>query len=82
MAKRITHEARCWLQYQLKLNSCTHYAVAKEADYTIMMVSHFLCGRKDSVRVRTAFCKVLGYGSFDRLIDFIRGQTTPDGGAA
>jgi hypothetical protein len=82
MVKRITHEEGCWLRYQLKLNGYTQDSVALVADCTEKMVSHFLCGRKDSVRVRTAFCKVLGYGSFDRLIDTRRGQTPPEGGEA
>jgi hypothetical protein len=32
MAKCITPEEGCWLQYQLKLNGFTHYTVAKEAN--------------------------------------------------
>jgi predicted transcriptional regulator len=70
MAECITPEEGCWLQYQLKLNGFTHDTVAKEAAVTPSMVSHFLCGDKDSQRVRKALCKVLGYRSrsFESLI--------------
>jgi hypothetical protein len=80
MAKCITPEEGCWLQYQLKLNGFTHYTVAKEANVSPSMVSHFLCGDKDSSRVRTAFCKVLGYRSFESLIKNVPQET--NGGAA
>jgi hypothetical protein len=68
MAKCITPKEGCWLQYQLKLNGFTYYKVDKEATVTPSMVSHFLCGNKDSNRVRTTLCKVLGYRSFESLI--------------
>jgi hypothetical protein len=47
-------------------------------------ISHilFLCGRKDSMRVRTALCKVLGYGSFEALTAAGRDHIPPEGGAA
>jgi hypothetical protein len=80
MAKCITPEEGCWLQYQLKLNSFTHDTVAKEAAVTPSMVSHFLCGDKDSNRVRTALCKVLGYRSFESLIKDVPQES--NGGAA
>ncbi|MDR0662657.1 MAG: hypothetical protein LBF80_01070 [Spirochaetaceae bacterium] len=80
MRERITPEEGCWLQYQLKLDGFTHSAVAKEANVTVSMVSHFLCGDKDSRRVRTALCKILGYQSFESLIKNVPQKN--DGGAA
>jgi hypothetical protein len=68
MANLISREAGCWIQYQLKLNGLGQKAVADEANCSVDIVSHFLCGRKDSRRVRTALCKVLGYRSFEHLI--------------
>jgi hypothetical protein len=67
MANTITQGMGCWIQYQLKLNGYTHETVAKEADLSTKIVSHFLTGRKDSVRVRMALCKVLGYENFKKL---------------
>jgi hypothetical protein len=68
MANCITPEEGCWIQYQLKLNGFTQYTVAQEANVVTQMVSQFLCGDKDSKRVRTALCKVLGYRSFESLL--------------
>jgi hypothetical protein len=68
MKKCITPEEGCWLQYQLKLNGHTHYTVAEEANRSVQMVSEFLRGNKDSARVRTALCKVLGYRNFENLL--------------
>ncbi|MDR3302078.1 MAG: hypothetical protein LBT01_06070 [Spirochaetaceae bacterium] len=67
MANTITHQTGCWIQYQLKLNGHTQDTVAEVANRSVSIVSQFLCGRKDSARVRTAFCKVLGYESFEKL---------------
>jgi hypothetical protein len=68
MADLISRRTGCWIQYQLKLNGLGHKAVADEANCSEDIVSHFLCGRKNSQRVRTALCKVLGYRSFESLI--------------
>jgi hypothetical protein len=68
MANLISRETGCWIQYQLKLSGLGQKAVADEAKCSVDIVSHFLCGRKDSQRVRTALCKVLGYRSFEFLI--------------
>jgi hypothetical protein len=68
MANVITPRMGCWIQYQLKLNGYTQQSVAREADRSVDIVSHFLCGRKNSERVRLALCKVLGYENFDKLV--------------
>jgi hypothetical protein len=54
--------------------------VAQEANMSNQMVSEFLCGHKDSNRVRTALCKVLGYRSFESLIKNVPQESK--GGAA
>jgi hypothetical protein len=80
MANLISREAGCWIQYQLKLSGLGQKAVADEANCSVDIVSHFLCGRKDSKRVRTALCKVLGYQSFESLIK--NAPQENEGGAA
>jgi hypothetical protein len=82
MANVINKRVGCWIQYQLKANGHTQKTVASEAGRSVDIVSHFLCGRKDSVRVRTALCKVLGYESFEKLVAASRGHIPPEGGAA
>ena len=68
MAKTITHEQGCWLLYQLRLNGHNQMAVAHEAKCSAVMVTQFLRGIKNSERVKAAFCKLLGYSSFEKLI--------------
>jgi hypothetical protein len=80
MANLISREAGCWIQYQLKLSGLGQKAVADEANCSVDIVSHFLCVRKDSQRVRTALCKVPGYRSFESLIK--NAPQENEGGAA
>jgi hypothetical protein len=54
--------------------------VAEEANCSVDIVSHFLCGRKNSERIRTALCKVLGYQSFESLVKNVLRES--EGGAA
>jgi hypothetical protein len=68
MANVSNKQAGCWIQYQLRLNGHTQKTIADEAGCSVDIVSPFLCGRKDSARVRTALRKVLGYESFEDLI--------------
>jgi transcriptional regulator with XRE-family HTH domain len=81
MANVISRRTGCWIQYQLKLSGLVQKTVADEANCSIDMVSHFLCGRKDSMRVRTALCKVLGYESFEALAAAGRDHIPPERGA-
>jgi hypothetical protein len=82
MANLISRQTGYWIQYQLKRSGLDHTNVASEANCSVSIVSHFLCGRKDSLRVRTALCKVLGYGSFEALAAAGRDHIPPEGGAA
>ena len=68
MANVITRREGCWIHYQLKANGHTLKTVADTANLSVCTVSHFLCGCKNSDRVRVALCKVLGYRSFEELV--------------
>jgi hypothetical protein len=65
MANVISRRTGCWIQYQLKLSGLGQKTVANEANCSVSIVSHFLCDRKDSLRVRAALCKVPGCGPFE-----------------
>jgi hypothetical protein len=82
MANVISKQVGCWIQYQLKANGHTQETVAREAGRSRDIVSHFLCGRKDSQRVRTALCKVLGYRSFEALVAAGRDHILTEGDTA
>jgi hypothetical protein len=84
MANLISRRTGCWIQYQLKLSGLGQKNVANEANRSVDIVSHFLCGRKDSALVRTALCKLLGYESFEALAAASRDHIPPEeeGGAA
>jgi hypothetical protein len=79
VANLISKRTGCWIQYQLKLSGLGQKDVANEANRSVDIVSHFLCGRKDSARVRTALCKVLGYESFEAVIAASRGHIPSEG---
>ncbi len=68
---KITKEAGCWIQYQLKLNNLTHYAVAKKANRNSRTVSDFLRGRKGSKVIPNTLSEILGYENFKALLDAI-----------
>jgi transcriptional regulator with XRE-family HTH domain len=70
----ITHHKGCWIKYQLDLRKITQETVAARAGVTSRMVSHFICGRKNSEKVRKALAEVLNYPSFDALLSASRGQ--------
>jgi transcriptional regulator with XRE-family HTH domain len=79
MGNTITPHKGCWIKYQLDLRKITQETVAARAGVTSRMVSHFICGRKNSERVRQALAEVLDFPSFDALIAASRGH---DGGTA
>ncbi|MDR2953211.1 MAG: helix-turn-helix transcriptional regulator [Treponema sp.] len=74
MGITITPRTGCWLQYQLKLRNFTLEPVARKANVSIPMVTHFLKGRKNSEKVKKALAEVLGYESFEKLIAASRGK--------
>jgi transcriptional regulator with XRE-family HTH domain len=74
MGITITPQKGCWVKYQLNLRNITLETVAKRANVTGVMVTHFLKGRKNSERVKKALAEVLGYESFEKLIAASRGK--------
>jgi len=74
MGITITPRTGCWIQYQLKLRNITLEPVARKANVTAGMVTHFLKGRKNSEKVKKALTEVLGYESFEKLIAASRGK--------
>jgi len=68
VGKPITRRTGCWIKYQLDLRSLTYRTVAEKANVTESMIPHFLAGRKNSAKVRTAVAEVLGYPSFDAVV--------------
>jgi len=74
MGISITPQTGCWLHYQMKLRNLTLGTVAQKANVSSGMITHFLKGRKNSEKVKTAFAEVLGYESFEMLIAASRGK--------
>ena len=68
MGITMTPRKGCWIHYQLKLRNLTLETVAKKANVTSQMITHFLKGRKNSEKVKKALAEVLGYESFEKLI--------------
>jgi transcriptional regulator with XRE-family HTH domain len=81
----ISARTGCWIKYQLNLRNITLKTAAKNAGVGTSMVSEFLRGRKDSERVKTAICAILGYPTFESLLaTFLidTARTKGKGGAA
>jgi len=74
MGITMTLQTGCWVYYQLKLRNLTLEPVARKANVTQTMVTHFLKGRKNSEKVKKALADVLGYESFEKLIAASRGK--------
>lgn len=67
-AQRLSPATGKWISYQLKRRGCTHADVARVAGITRAATSQVLNGKRSSIRVYGALCKVLGYQSFDDLL--------------
>jgi hypothetical protein len=78
MAGLISRRTGCWIQCHLKLSGPGQKNAASGASRTVSIVSHFLCGRKDSARVRTALCKMLGCEPFEALAAAGRDHIPPE----
>jgi len=74
MGITITPQTGCWLHYQMKLRNLTLETVAKKANVSLSMITHFLKCNKNSDKVKKAFAEVLGYESFEKLIAASRGK--------
>jgi hypothetical protein len=69
-----------WLKYQLDLRNTKLEAVAKKADRSTSMVSQVICGVKNSEKVEAALARMLGYATYQDLMETARLHTK--GGAA
>jgi hypothetical protein len=56
-----------WIKYQLDLRNIKLKMVAEKANRSTSMVSHVICGNKNSARVEKALAEMLGYPSFSAL---------------
>jgi hypothetical protein len=74
MGITITPKMGCWIKYQLNLRNIVYATVAREANRSDRLVCEFIRGRKNSLAVKAALCKVLGYETFEKLIAASRGK--------
>jgi hypothetical protein len=65
----LTHEQGCWIKYRLNLRNVTYRTVAYKAGVCEQTVAHFLNGGNTNEGCRAALCKLLGYDSFEALLD-------------
>jgi transcriptional regulator with XRE-family HTH domain len=70
----LTPRTGCWVYYQLRLRSLTLVKVAEKANVTPNMVTQFLKGIKNSVKVKAALAEMLGYENFEKLVAASRGK--------
>jgi intergrase/recombinase len=70
----------CWIKYQLDLRNIKLEEVAQKAHRSVSMVSRVICGVKKSEKVEKALAQMLGYATYQNLMEAAsRGQ---EGGAA
>lgn len=74
MGVAITSREGCWIQYQLNLRNITQKTVAEKAGCSMVSVSQFLNGRKNSPRTKAALVELLGYSDFSVLIAAARAR--------
>jgi transcriptional regulator with XRE-family HTH domain len=67
-----TEHERLWIKEQLLKKGVRHIDVAWKAGLASSAVSDVLSGRIRSKRVQAAFAEVLGYGSFEELLNAYR----------
>jgi hypothetical protein len=58
-----------WIKYQLDLRNIKLEAVAQQANRSTSMVSQVICGVKKSERVGKALAVMLGYASYEALME-------------
>ena len=68
-AVRLTHEQGCWIRYQLNLRNMTYRTVAHEGNFCRQTVAHFMYGGNSSEACKAALCKLLGYRTFEALLE-------------
>jgi hypothetical protein len=70
----------CWIKYQLDLRNIKMEDVAKKARRSVAMVSRVVCGVKKSKKVESALARILGYATYQDLMEAASAQSK--GGAA
>jgi predicted transcriptional regulator len=60
-----------WIKYQLDLRNIKMEAVAKKANRSLSTVSRVVCRLKNSKRVERVLAEMLGYVTFDDLMDAV-----------
>jgi antitoxin component HigA of HigAB toxin-antitoxin module len=65
----MTRQEVHWIKYQMALKGIKQIDIASNAGCTCPMVSQVLHGRKRSVNVQSAFIEILGYTSFNKLVE-------------
>jgi hypothetical protein len=58
-----------WIRYQLDLRNIKLEAVAQKSHRTVSMVSQVICGIKNSAAVGRALAQMLGYASYEDLME-------------
>jgi plasmid maintenance system antidote protein VapI len=74
MEKTIPPRTGRWLKSQLIFHGLTYTKVAQKAACTPATITHFIRGRNNCERLKTALAELLGYESFESLLAAI-----PDG---
>jgi hypothetical protein len=69
-----------WIKYQMDLRNIKMDAVARKANRSLSLVSSVIRGIRNSKAVGTALAQMLGYPSYQDLMDAASAQ--PKGGAA
>jgi transcriptional regulator with XRE-family HTH domain len=71
---RIRPKDGLWIVYQLRLAGIRQADFAARLGVSTATVSKVLAGRTKSARIETALCKVLGYESFEAMLDAAKGK--------
>jgi len=64
-----------WLKFQLDLRNIKLEAVAQKARRSVSMVSQVITGVKNSESVKITLAKLLGYASYEDLLEEAQRQT-------
>jgi ribosome-binding protein aMBF1 (putative translation factor) len=69
-----------WIKLQLFQQNISHEDIAQKANCTTSMVSQVICGVKKSKKVESALARILGYATYQDLMEAASAQSK--GGAA
>ena len=62
----------CWIKYQLNLRNIKYEVIAQKANRTLHFVSMVVCGRRRSQYIGSILAGLLGYGSYEELMEAAR----------